>query len=220
MENLSPLFRNIGVKDLDTNRSFSLLRTTSDDSLARTLALLEIDEGIKKVHLDSEGLPPRVMAVGPKSSGKSTFNRLLCNMITSRPGKARSRCLYLDLDPGQPEFGPPGQLALVEVTTSILGPAFTHIASTRSTAYRLIRSHTIGATSFKDDPEHYIACAVDLIRHAPKDVPIVVNSCGWVSNLGASTIVSLASKLAITEAVSRTRICSSLLECSQPGQRA
>lgn len=207
MEDLSPLFRNIGTQDSDKGRSFSLLRTTSDDPLARTLAPLEIDERLKKIRLEPEGPPPRIMAVGPKSAGKSTFNRILCNMITSRPGKAKAKCLYLDLDPGQPEFGPPGQLALVEVTAPILGPAFTHHASTLSTAYRLIRSHTIAATSFKDDPEHYIACAVDLISRAPKDVPVVVNSCGWVSNLGASTILSLATKLAITETVSELPSC-------------
>ena len=201
IERLSPLFRSIGTKDSKKERSFSLLRTTSDDPLGRSLVPLEIDESLKKIRIEAEGAPPRIMAVGPKSAGKSTFNRTLCNMITSRPGK-KARCLYLDLDPGQPEFGPPGQLALVEVTQPILGPAFTHHASTRSTSYRLIRSHTIAATSFKDDPEHYVACAVDLISRAPKDVPVVVNSCGWVSNLGASTIVTLASKLGITEAVS------------------
>lgn len=216
IENLSPLFRNCGAKDLAQKRSFALMRTTGDDSMARSLAPLDIDEGIKKVRLEPEGPSPRIMAVGPKSSGKSTFNRLLCNMITSRAGKAKSRCLYLDLDPGQPEFGPPGQLALVEVTAPVLGPPFTHAASARSTAYRIIRSHTIAATSFKDDPEHYIACAVDLVNHAAKDVPIVVNSCGWVSNLGASTMVALASKLAITELVSHTLM---YRDCSWPSNK-
>lgn len=216
IENLSPLFRNCGAKDLAQKRSFALMRTTGDDSMARSLAPLDIDEGIKKVRLEPEGPSPRIMAVGPKSSGKSTFNRLLCNMITSRAGKAKSRCLYLDLDPGQPEFGPPGQLALVEVTAPVLGPPFTHAASTRSTAYRMIRSHTIAATSFKDDPEHYIACAVDLVNRAAKDVPVVVNSCGWVSNLGASTMVALASKLAITELVSHTLM---YRDCSWPSNK-
>lgn len=80
----------------------------------------------------------------------------------------------------------------------------------------MIRSHTIAATSFKDDPEHYIACAVDLVNHAAKDVPIVVNACGWVSNLGASTMVALASKLAIKELVGHTLM---YRDCSWPSNK-
>ena len=139
------------------------------------------------------------MAVGAKSSGKSTFNRLLCNTILTR-SKA-GKCLYLDLDPGQPEFGPPGMVSLVEVTAPMLGPPFTHPASSQSRQYRLLRSHTIAATSFKDDAAHYLACARDLAQHADRRHPLVVNSSGWVTGLGASVLLDLVSTLSISDVV-------------------
>ena len=95
------MFRNIFAKDEVKGRSFVLLSNTADDALNRSLAPLEADEHTKKVlsrlsaKLDSSKAL-RTMAVGPKSSGKSTFNRLLCNMITSKGGN--SRCFYLEED--------------------------------------------------------------------------------------------------------------------------
>ncbi|KAF7191689.1 Polynucleotide 5'-hydroxyl-kinase grc3 [Pseudocercospora fuligena] len=204
LERLSPVFRNVFAKDEAKGRSFVLLSTTADDALNRSLSSLEADEHTKRVlsrlsaKLESSNAS-RTMAVGPKSSGKSTFNRLLCNMITSKAGNGR--CFYLDLDPGQPEFGPPGQLSLVEVRAPILGPAFTHPASTQSKMFRVIRLHTIAATTFKDDSEHYLRCASDLVRHVPKDIPLVVNSCGWVSGLGADALLTLTKALSISDIV-------------------
>ncbi|KXT03811.1 hypothetical protein AC578_711 [Pseudocercospora eumusae] len=204
IERLSPLFRNIFARDEAKGRSFVLLSSTADDPLNRALTPLETDEATKKVlsrlsaKLETTNVL-RTMAVGPKSSGKSTFNRLLCNMITSKP--ENGRCFYLDLDPGQPEFGPPGQLSLVEVRAPILGPAFTHPASTQSRTFRMIRSHTLAATTFKDDPEHYLRCASDLVRRVSKDAPLVVNSCGWVSGLGADALLSLIKVLSILDIV-------------------
>ncbi|KAM3422176.1 hypothetical protein BST61_g2545 [Cercospora zeina] len=206
MERLSPMFRNVGTPIEDETCSFCILHTSSDGPMGRTLSPLDIDEGMRKAlskvnsQLDAGELAPRILAIGGKSSGKSTFNRILCNTITSRA--STSSCFYLDLDPGQPEFGPSGQLSLIKVTAPILGPAFTHPASTCSTKYRIIRSHTIASTSFKDDPDHYLACAIDLCSHAPKHAPLIVNSCGWVNGLGASTIVSFASKLSVSDVVS------------------
>ncbi|EME77649.1 uncharacterized protein MYCFIDRAFT_200118 [Pseudocercospora fijiensis CIRAD86] len=204
LERLSPMFRSIFARDDAKGRSFVLLSSTADDPLNRALTPLDTDEQVKKVlsrlsaKLDSSPAV-RTMAVGPKSSGKSTFNRLVCNMITSKAGI--QKCLYLDLDPGQPEFGPPGQLSLVEVRAPILGPAFTHPASIQSRTFRVVRSHTLAATTFKDDPEHYLQCASDLVRRAPRDVPLVVNSCGWVSGLGADVLSSLTTALLISDIV-------------------
>lgn len=216
LEKLSPLFRNIGAKDDLHKRSFALLSRSDDDLLQRSLSPLEVDDETKKVlsrinaRLESSQAPARIMAVGPKSAGKSTFNRLLCNMIISRPGSYR--CLYLDLDPGQPEFGPAGQLSLVEVSVPVLGPPFTHIASRDSPTYHLLRSHSIAATSFKDDPEHYVACAADLFRRAPKELPLLVNSCGWVTGLGANTLLNIGSVTKMTDIVILNPLESSLVD--------
>lgn len=205
LDRLSPLFGNIGAKHKYSSRSFALLKESSDDPLQRPLVPLEVDDDTKRVlsrlnaRLDSNDRAPRIMAMGAKSSGKSTFNRILCNMIITRPGQ--QHCFYLDIDPGQPEFGPPGQVSLVKVTGPLLGPAFTHPSSVDSKSFRLVRSHTIAATSFKDDPGHYVNCVVDLTKRIPNDVPVVVNSCGWVSGLGATVLSDIVAYTGITDSV-------------------
>lgn len=182
--------------------SFELVNMSTDDE--RTIAPLEIGADVKKVlsrvsaSLDTDKERHSIMVVGPKSSGKSTLSRLLCNMITSRPSQS---CLYLDLDPGQPEFGPPGQLSLVSVHAPMFGPPLTHQASENAASFKLIRAHTIAATSFKDDSDHYVSCAVDLIRHASRSVPVIINSCGWVSGLGAVVLMELVRQLHVRETV-------------------
>lgn len=204
LRSLSPLFSNIGAGS-KANGSFELLVDSSDDSLQRPLVPLEIDEDTRRVfsrlnaRLDGNERAPRVVAVGAKSSGKSTFNRLLCNMILTRPGQ--QQCFYLDLDPGQPEFGPSGQISLVEVTAPILGPSFTHPASVESKDFRLVRCHTIAATSFKDDPGHYVNCVIDLAKWIQRDTPVIVNSCGWVSGLGATVLADIVASVGITDIV-------------------
>ncbi|KAK4549183.1 hypothetical protein LTR36_007641 [Oleoguttula mirabilis] len=203
LEKLSPLFRNVWAKPTEQDRSFTVLRTAAEDELQRVLFPLEVERScqnaLAKIALEGDSSKVRVMAIGAKSSGKSTFNRLLCNTFLSRP--AVQKLMYLDLDPGQPEFGSPGQLSLVEVTAPILGPPFTHPAGRHSSRYRLVRSHTIAATSFKDDPAHYVACVADLVRHVEARHPLVVNACGWVTGVGANVLADLTSLAGITDLV-------------------
>ncbi|KAF2481799.1 hypothetical protein BDY17DRAFT_171569 [Neohortaea acidophila] len=202
LESLSPFFCNLWNSTANTKRSFTLLRTTDDDLLRRSLNLLELDNetSIRTIlnKAASTRKWPSVMAIGSKSSGKSTLNRFIVNkMLSSIRGLS---CMYLDLDPGQPEFGPAGLISLVEVKVPILGPPFTHHASSGSAQYRLIRSHAIAATSFKDDPEHYNSCVRDLLKRVrfERDF-IVVNTCGWVNGLGASALVEIASHLPLSD---------------------
>ncbi|KAI7219106.1 hypothetical protein KC333_g3151 [Hortaea werneckii] len=203
LDNLSPNFRNIWAAAPNTSQTFALLETAADDESQRILTPLEVDKTLQNVltrlTVDAEGRGSRIMAIGAKSSGKSTFNRLLCNSILSKPSV--KKLLYLDLDPGQPEFTPPGQVALVEVSSNIFGPSFTHAASSSSQSYRLLRTHTLAATTFKDDPAHYMACAQDLISHAGSRLPLVINSCGWVSGLGANVLADVVSAIGLSEAV-------------------
>ena len=210
LEKLSPLFRNIWTTD-SKGRSFAFLGSTADDPMQRPLAVIRTDAATQKVLTqlagkaeDSHGAM-RAMAVGPKSAGKSTFNRQLCNALLTR--LTTKRCLYLDLDPGQPEFGPPGQVSLVEVRRLALGPSFTHQASKSSRAYRLLASHTLAATSFKDDPHHYIACVRELVATAALrqerkgTCPLLINSCGWVNGLGAAVLTDIFDVLCVIDAI-------------------
>jgi polynucleotide 5'-hydroxyl-kinase GRC3/NOL9 len=225
MEKLSPLFRNIWTAD-SKGRSFAFLETTADDPSQRSLNLLETDSSTQKVFTQLTGKVEEkkgllcAMTVGPKSSGKSTFNRQLCNALltTKLPSK---RCLYLDLDPGQPEFGPPGQISLVEVTKPILGPSFTNQASETSQTNKLLSYHTIAATTFKDDPDHYLACIRELAiclesRKREKGVaPIIINACGWTTGLGAAVLTDLYDILPITDTICIEGVDSTLMQTTQ-----
>lgn len=203
LEKYSPLFRNVWIRDDVKDRSFAPIAPSTDDLSSRGTNVLETGAEIRRLlssingKIDADGEPVRVMAVGPKSSGKSTLNRLLCNAIITRP--SGSKCAFLDLDPGQPEFGPPGQVSLIELSTPLLGPPFSHLASPKSPTIRLLRSHTLAATTFKDFPDHYLACAQDLARRIPAGTPVVINSCGWVSGTGASLLVDFCACLGITD---------------------
>lgn len=79
---ISPLFRNIWTAD-PKGRSFTFLETTADDHLQRSLNLLETDSSTQKVFTQLTGKVEEkkgalcAITVGPKSSGKSTFNRQL-----------------------------------------------------------------------------------------------------------------------------------------------
>ena len=202
---LSPLFRNIWNAASESHQSFEFLADSHDDTLRRSLNLLDINRDMDAVLRTlsaksvTEQEQPRIMAIGGKSSGKSTFNRTVCNHLYSwTTGK---KCYYLDLDPGQPEFGPPGQLSLIEVSAPVIGPPFTHPASYDTSSFRLVRSHTIAATTFKDDPAHYKACAKDLAAHADRSYPLIINACGWTSGIGASVLLDLCVDIAVTDAV-------------------
>ncbi len=216
---LSPLFRNIWALE-PKGRSFALLGSTADDELQRTFSALEVDDNTDTVLHTltvksnvSKPPKPRIMAVGAKSSGKSTSNRLLCNKILS--WTPIHKCYYLDIDPGQPEFGPPGIISLVEVAVPLLGPTFTHPASPLSPDHMVVYKHAIAASSFKDDPEHYKACVLDLAKHVDKRYPLIINSCGWVAGLGASVLADLAQDLDVSDIIVMEPVDSSLAESFQ-----
>jgi polynucleotide 5'-hydroxyl-kinase GRC3/NOL9 len=227
LEKYSPLFRNIwapatlssGVaKDGTRTRSFAPVTstTTDDDAQSRPSPVnaLDIVPETRKLLSSINGKidsieysrrPIRIMTVGPKSSGKSTLSRALVNSILTRPNNASRSLYFLDLDPGQPELGPPGHLSLIEVSAPLLGPSFSHLATNPESgkaAHRVLRSHSLAAMTFRDFPGHYIDCAVDLAAHVPEDggsVPLVVNSCGWVSGVGAGALMDLCSALHLTD---------------------
>ncbi|KAF4545706.1 Pre-mRNA cleavage complex II Clp1 [Lasiodiplodia theobromae] len=117
----------------------------------------------------------------------------------------------LDIDPGQPEYSPPGQVSLIELRQPIFGPPFTHPSASTGSYQRTIRSHFIGANSPKDNPEHFIECVVDLMTHYQKHLtfgnthgPIIVNSPGWIIGTGLQILTTLIARLSLTDVVYTT----------------
>lgn len=147
---------------------------------------------------------PAVVICGPKGSGKSTFSRILTNSLLNVNPDPRSSTrrgfdgvAFLDLDPGQPEYSPPGEISLLHLRSYNLGVPFTHPMLSPKEASVLIRAHHIGYVSFKDDPGHYQRCAFDLLAqyknmlsHYPS-VPLIVNCSGWIQGSGFEVLVEL-----------------------------
>ena len=145
------------------------------------------------------------MMCGPKGAGKSSFGKLLANSYLSR--KASSCGIaFLDLDPGQPEFTPPGQVTLIHIRDFNLGLPFTNVLENGRSQDLIVRSHYIGHTSPKEDVNHYTTCARDL--HAQyrkllkrKGCPLIVNSCGWIQSSGLEILEAFTKDFGLTDVV-------------------
>ncbi|KXX77280.1 Polynucleotide 5'-hydroxyl-kinase GRC3, partial [Madurella mycetomatis] len=114
---------------------------------------------------------PVIFLCGPKSSGKSTFGRLVANRLMTDRGGSKSRpwssVFVLDLDPGQPEYAPPGVISLSKVIIPNLSPSFCH--PTLGQTKGQIRAHAIASVTPAMDPEYFIECAIDLLAHYRRD---------------------------------------------------
>ena len=153
------------------------------------------------------------MVCGPKNSGKSTFTRYLTNSVLVRAARGlQSQSIaqddgvaLLDLDPGQPEFSPPGEISLLHLRSCNFGPAYAHPVVPPGS--RLLRAHHVGAISPKEDPDHYLECVLDLVLQYRRmlatysSCPLIVNCSGWVLGSGLEVLVELIKKVALTAVV-------------------
>ncbi|KAM3824400.1 polynucleotide 5'-hydroxyl-kinase NOL9 [Vipera latastei] len=148
-----------------------------------------IGELIHACRVEDEGCPI-ILVYGPKSAGKSTFNRYLMNLLLN--------CLpcleYLECDLGQPEFTPPGCISLVNVREPLLGPPFTHQRPPRKMAY-------YGDNSCEHDTERYLDTVKYVFGGYERDVPLLVNTMGWVKGAGLLLLIDLIRLLAPTHVV-------------------
>ena len=114
---------------------------------------------------------------------------------------------FLDLDPGQPEYSPSGEVSLVHVRSCNLGVPFTHPTVMSPEGDHLIRAHHVGRVSLKDDPGHYLQCAMDLLHHYTllklqyPACPLVVNCSGWVLGSGLEVLTELIRHWTFTDII-------------------
>ncbi|KAI9804123.1 MAG: hypothetical protein M1825_001525 [Sarcosagium campestre] len=196
-------------------RSFAPLYTTEDDGIKRRIYLMDISprwETILSRISSIRERTPVVLVCGPKATGKSTFVRYLANRLLtlhvrngqSTEGRSHDGVAILDADPGQPEFSPPGQLSLVQLHTPVFGPPFSHPYVPQIWGNRLIRAHSIVASSPKDDPFHFRDCIYDLMKHhrkIPGSVPLLINYPGWILGSGLDVLLDLIRAASLTDIV-------------------
>lgn len=163
--------------------------------------------------LSQRGGQLRALICGPKGSGKSTFSRYLLNHLLSPAPQTDSGysntdgVAFLDLDPGQPEFSPMGQVYLAHLHSPFFGPPFTHPSLDGSRDGTIIRAHHIGATSPKDDPDHYVLAAMDLMDRYRSllatypQCPLIINYPGWIFGLGLEVATWAVRSLGLSDVV-------------------
>lgn len=188
------------------------MQHTREDIFRRVLLPISLSQQWESI-LNGMSIKGASLIAGPKGSGKSTLSKLLVNryltMKISTGSTVGSRVqdlrdyqeiktvFFLDLDPGQPEFSPPGQVSLVQIRCPIFGPSYTHPSAVPTSSARPIRTHTLAAMSPQNDVKHYLACAQDLYQtyltillNFPA-TPLIVNCPGWTTGAGLEILVHL-----------------------------
>ncbi|KAL9609589.1 MAG: hypothetical protein Q9167_005662 [Letrouitia subvulpina] len=206
-------------KDL-TQRTFTYLASSADDTYRRPLSLLgpQLDwqSIIDKLMFNKFATRPKaVLVCGPKSSGKSTFCRMLANAMITIPPIASGRdgtvthgksVAFLDIDPGQPEYSPPGDVSLIQLWSCNFGVPYTHPTASVE-RNRLIRAHHISAVSPIYDPAYYLSCVFDLLKHYHEMLvlhpfcPLIVNCSGWIQGSGLEILVELIHYFHLTDII-------------------
>ncbi|KAK7988426.1 aminotransferase class I and II [Apiospora arundinis] len=220
LESLSPLFRRLWNDEAtsDTNgktkpprSTFELIFTsTYGPKKAALFDLVSPPEWNRKIDqlvAASRSKQVSVMVTGPKSSGKSTFGRLLMNNLLTYYSTASKRqhangVAVLDLDPGQPEYCIAGQIGLVHVTEPLLGPSFCRPLP--GSGVDILRAHTLASMSPDSDTDLYTAAAIDLINHYRnrlRNCPLIINMSGYVQGAGLDILTSLIDALKPTDLV-------------------
>ncbi|XP_071960161.1 polynucleotide 5'-hydroxyl-kinase NOL9-like isoform X2 [Antedon mediterranea] len=126
-------------------------------------------------------LTPVVLVCGKKNVGKSTFCRYLINSMLNKCGNV----MYLECDIGQTEFSSPGFVSLTQVSQPIVGPPFTHHMKSKRKCY-------FGGVSVNDSPDRYVACIKYILSHYKQcysEVPLVINTMGWIQDLGLMLLI-------------------------------
>jgi polynucleotide 5'-hydroxyl-kinase GRC3/NOL9 len=154
---------------------------------------------------------PKLLVSGAKGTGKSTFCRVLINhMLTmevnGNTGKMKAfpnGVIFLDIDPGQPELAAPSVIYVAHVRAPLLGPAFANMIIPGLTDNVMLRMHYLGSHTPRECPSHYQSCVADLYSLCCNygNVPLVVNTCGWIAGSGKSVLLSAMQGMKLTDLV-------------------
>ncbi|KAM7264313.1 hypothetical protein ACFE04_001996 [Oxalis oulophora] len=179
---------------------------SSDQSSASIQIPTEWSEAAEFIAANSvsSSPPPIIIVCGAKNCGKSTFSRLLLNLLLQRYRKVA----YLDTDVGQPEFTAPGFLSLTIVDKPTPDFAIPYLKTPE-------RCFFFGDVSSKRDPSAYTKYIYALFNHykakynilnksenaVNAKLPLVVNTPGWVKGIGYDMLVDILRFIAPTHVV-------------------
>ncbi|XP_033744873.1 polynucleotide 5'-hydroxyl-kinase NOL9-like [Pecten maximus] len=122
-----------------------------------------------------------VITCGGKDQGKSTLTQFLLNSTLN----VLEKVCYLDCDPGQTEFTPPGSVSLHTITTPALGPPFTQQREPTVWCFN-------GNVTPSGDPHLYLRCISHCFRaymQMKPRPPLVVNTMGYITGLGLRLLI-------------------------------
>uniref|UniRef100_A0A8C8VNQ1 Polynucleotide 5'-hydroxyl-kinase NOL9 n=1 Tax=Pelusios castaneus TaxID=367368 RepID=A0A8C8VNQ1_9SAUR len=160
--------------------SVGIGKRDSESGLLLSESSVSAIEELIQVCCEEDDGCPIILVCGPKSTGKSTFNRYLINLLLNH-----LPCVeYLECDLGQTEFTPPGCVSLINVSEPCLGPPFTHQRMPRKMVY-------YGEASCDQDTERYIDTVKYVFNSYKKEVPLVINTMGWVKGVGLLLLVDI-----------------------------
>ncbi|KAL8865835.1 MAG: hypothetical protein Q9174_006668, partial [Haloplaca sp. 1 TL-2023] len=205
--------------------TFQFLRYTSEDAYRRGLCPLDPPSDwqplVTTLVSKRDFEQPRVLLVcGPKGSGKSMFGRLLANSFLSKSvygtlaDRNTAKAPYvalLDIDPGQPEYSPPGEISLMLLRDFNFGPPFSHPLLWGEKG-RILRSHHFGATTPRDDPTFYLRCVLDLLQHYHQFLaqdplcPLIVNTAGWIQGSGLEILHDCIRQISPTDVIYTSKL--------------
>ncbi|SCU93442.1 LADA_0G03114g1_1 [Lachancea dasiensis] len=124
----------------------------------------------------------RVMVLGGKNCGKSTFLRLLLQRLLHTNEDEHEPIFYLDLDPGQPEFSRPDCISLSKIDKSLeLGNP---LAQSNFTP---IAERYIGTNSPSSFPTQYLKEVSELFDSFSSEFHMgttLLNVPGWIKGFG------------------------------------
>lgn len=120
----------------------------------------------------SQGSPIRVLVLGSKGVGKSTFTRF----FTGKLGPKIGALCRIETDCGQPDFSPPGVLNLAVLRNN--------------EKIQVVSQRYVGFVTPSVNPIAYVECIEKLFKDYEgrfANIPLIVNLHGWNMGMGRKT---------------------------------
>lgn len=143
----------------------------------------------------------RILIVGFKNSGKSTFLKKLLNQLLYKT----DYCIpvnVMDLDPGQPEFSPPDSLTISSISQEVIGYDLSSITQSSN----ILCQKYLGFSDPNRQPQRYESTCNELCQFYESqlkslDQPLLINTPGWIKGYGIELLKKLCERIKPTHLI-------------------